>query len=234
MYFKDLFKLSLIVSVMLIQQGCSSDDDSRTSRVVLGISDKISSFSDQQYQYAVVVQVAEFDGAPIPNATVSLKLKATGYYKGQYFVYDDPAFPPPARCTATEWCWEPTVTCVAEDTNNNGVLEAVEDTNGNGSNDPNIPSITPDLSNEPTLDPGTQRLSTDDSGFGYFTITYPKAEGTWVDIEISASISGGLPENQDRQAFTLNVLQSEIEEVDVFHAFVTSPYGTAGACNDPT
>lgn len=231
MDFKDLFKLSLIVSVMLLQQGCSSDDDSRTSRVVLGVSDKISALNELQYQYAVVVQVAELDGAPIPNATVSLKLKATGYYKGQYFPVDTSV---PADFIADEWGQSVTVTCAAEDTNNNGVLDAGEDINFNGLTDPHIPSITPDLTEEPTLIPGTQSLRTDDSGFGYFTITYPKAEGTWVDIEISASISGGLPENQDRQAFTLNVLKSEIEEVLVFHAFLTSPYGTAGICTDPT
>jgi len=225
MDFKDLFKLSLIVSVMLLQQGCSSDDDSRTSKVVLGVSDKISALNELQYQYAVVVQVAELDGAPIPNATVSLTLKATGYYKGEYFPIDTSV---PADFIADEWGQFVTVTCAAEDANNNGVLDAGEDINFNGLIDPHIPSITPDLSEEPTLIPGTQRLVTDDSGFGYFTITYPKAEGTWVDIEISASISGGLPENQDRQAFTLNVLRSEIEEVLVFHAFLTSPYGIVG------
>ena len=216
---------------MLLQQGCSSDDDSRTSRVVLGVSDKISSFKDIQYQYAVVVQVAEFDGAPIPNATVSLKLKATGYYKGKYFPVDTSV---PADFIDDEWGQSVTVTCAAEDTNNNGVLDAGEDINFNGLIDPHIPSITPDLTEEPTLIPGTQRLRTDDSGFGYFTITYPKAEGTWVDIEISASISGGLPENQDRQAFTLNVLRSEIEDVTTFHPFLTSPYGIVGDCTDPT
>jgi hypothetical protein len=231
MDFKDLFKLSLIVSVMLIQQGCSSDDDSRTSRVVLGVSDKISAFTDTQYQYAVVVQVAELDGAPIPNATVSLKLKATGYYKGEYLGFDTSV---PADFIADVWGQVTSATCAAEDTNNNGVLDAGEDINFNGLIDPHIPSITPHLTEVPTLTPGTQRLITDDSGFGYFTITYPKAEGTWVDIEISASISGGLPENQDNQAFTLNVLKSETEDIGVFHAFLTSPYGTAGACNDPT
>jgi len=230
MDFKDLFKLSLIVSVMLLQQGCGSDDDSRISRVVLGVSDKISAFSDSQYQYAIVVQVAEFDGAPIPNATVSLKLKATGYYKGEYFPVDTSV---PADGIDDEWGQSVTVTCAAEDTNNNGVLDAGEDINFNGSIDPHIPSITPDLSNEPTLIPGTQRLITNDSGFGYFTITYPKAEGTWVDVEISASISGGLPENQDRQAFTLNVLKAETEEIGVFHAFLKSPYGIVGNCASP-
>ena len=230
MDFKDLFKLSLIVSVMLLQQGCSSDDESRTSRVVLGVCDKISSFSPSQYQYAVVVQAAELDGAPIPNATVSLKLKATGYYKGRYFQVDTTV---PVDGIPDVWERFPTATCAAEDINNNGVLDAGEDTNGNGSNDPDIPSITSDPSNVPTLNPGTQQLRTDDNGFGYFTITYPKSQGTWVDVELSASISGGLPENQASQAFFLNVLKSEVEDVGVFHAFLISPYGIAGICTDP-
>ncbi len=219
MDFKDLFKLSLIVSVMLLQQGCADDDDFRTSRVVLGVSDQISAFTDLQYQYAFVVQVAELDGTPIPNATVLLKLKATGYYKGEYFLFDTTV---PPDGTADVWGQVTTATCAAEDTNNNGVMDAGEDTNTNGILDPKIPTID------------TNNLITDDNGFGYFTITYPKSQGTWVDIELSASISGGLPENQDTQAFTLNVLKSETEEIGVFHAFLTSPYGTAGICSDPT
>ena len=128
----------------------------------------------------------------------------------------------PADFIADVWGQVTSATCAAEDTNNNGVWDAGEDINGNGLNDPNIPSLS------------TQELITDVNGFGYFTITYPKAQGTWVDIELSASISGGLPENQDSQAFTLNVLKSETEDIGVFHAFLTSPYGTAGTCIDPT
>ncbi len=219
MDFKDLFKLSLIVSVMLLQQGCADDDDFRTSKVVLGVSDKISALNNTQYQYEFVVQVANLDGTAIPNATVSLKLKATGYYKGEYFPVDTTV---PPDFIADEWGQFVTVTCAAEDTNNNGAFDAGEDTNNNGELDPKIPTID------------TNNLITDDNGFGYFTITYPKSQGTWVDIELSASISGGLPENQDTQAFTLNVLKSETEEIGVFHAFVISPYGTAGSCADPT
>ncbi len=53
MDFKDLFKLSLIVSVMLLQQGCADDDDFRTSKVVIGVSDQISALNDLQYQYSL-------------------------------------------------------------------------------------------------------------------------------------------------------------------------------------
>ena len=227
MDFKDLFKLSLIVSVMLLQQGCADDDDSRTSKVVLGISDVITAINDLQYQYSIVVQVAELDGAPIPNATVSLKLKATGYYKGDYIRFDT-SVPPDGF--ANVWGQVTTATCVAEDTNNNGVLDAGEDINFNGLIDPKIPSITLHPTEVPTLISGTQRLITDDNGFGYFTITYPKSMGSWVDVELTASISGGLPENQDSQAFTLSVSKPETEQVDIDHPFLTSPYGTVGDC----
>ncbi len=122
--------------------------------------------------------------------------------------------------------------CAVEDANNNGVLDAGEDFNGNGLLEPHIPSITSHPTETATLISGTQRLVTDDNGFGYFTITYPKAEGSWVEVQFTASVSGGLPENRAIQTFLLGVSKPETEELGVFHPFASSPYGVSANCGD--
>ena len=219
MNFNLVYRLSVIIGIMVVLAGCASDDDvPRTSKVVLSIGDKITALNDLQYQLPVVVQVAELDGAAIPDATVSLSIKTTGFYKGTY------------QQAATSWVQDITVTCLPEDANNNGVLDPGEDVNNNGLLEPNIPSITSNSTETPTLNPGTQKLETDENGFGFFSITYPKAEGTWVDVELTALVSGGLPENRAVQSFSLLVLKAEVEEVEVFHPFVFSPYGESADC----
>lgn len=219
MKFNVVCRLSVIVGIMVVIVGCASDDDvSRTSKVVLAIGDKITVVGEEQYQLPIVVQVAELDGAAISDATVSLSIKPTGFYKGAY------------QATADELVRNVTVTCLPEDANNNGFLDPGEDVNNNGLLEPDIPSITAHPTETPTLTPGTQKLETDDNGFGYFSITYPKAQATWVDVELTASVSGGLPENRAVQSFLLLVLKADLEEVDVFHAFEVSPYGVLADC----
>ncbi|NNE64636.1 MAG: hypothetical protein HKN34_11185 [Gammaproteobacteria bacterium] len=228
MKFNVVCRLSVIVGIMVVIGGCASDDDvSRTSKVVLAIGDKITVLSEEQYQLPIVVQVAELNGAAIADATVSLSIKPTGFYKGAYQATDTSV---PADGTADELVRNITVTCLPEDVNNNGILDPGEDVNNNGLLEPDIPSITAHPTETPTLTPGTQKLETDDNGFGYFSITYPKAQATWVDVELTASVSGGLPENRAVQSFLLLVLKADLEEVDVFHAFVDSPYGASADC----
>lgn len=228
MNFKALHRLAFIVGIIFVLTGCASDE-SRTSRVVLSVGDKILSLSELQYQLPVVVQVAELDGEAIPNATVSISLRTIGFDKGFYQVFDTTV---PPDGTGDILGQTTLASCAAEDVNNNGALDAGEDVNGNGFLEPHTPSITAHSTETPTLTPGTRKLVTDDNGFGYFTITYPKAEATWVDVELTASVSGGRPENRAQQTFRLLVLKSELEEIDVFHPFSLSPYGVSANCSD--
>ncbi len=198
---------------------------------MLSIGDTISDLNDLQYQLAVVVQVAELDGEAISDATVSLSVKTTGFFKG-YFVETDTTIP--ADGTPDELVQNILATCAAEDVNNNGVLDAGEDINGNLLLEPNIPSITSHLEETPTLIDGTQELITDENGFGYFSITYPKSEATWVEVELTASVSGGLPENRALQTFQLLVLKEDVETLGVYHPFGSSPYGVSADCDNTT
>ncbi len=221
MNFNTIYRFSFLIGIIFVLGGCASDDDApRTSKVVLSASDKMLVLNDLQYQVPVVVQVAELDGTAIPDATVSLSIKATGFYKGAYYL------------GATSWVWDDTVTCTTEDANNNGVLDVGEDINNNALLDPNIPTITSHSEETPTLTPGTQKLVTDENGFGYFSITYPKSEAGWVDVELAASVSGGLPENRAFEELQLWAPKEELDEIDIGHAFLVSPYGQSANCTD--
>ncbi len=230
MNFNTIYRFSFLIGIIFVLGGCASDDDApRTSKVVLSIGDKITALNELQFQLPVVVQVAELDGAAIVDATVTLSIKTTGYYKG-YYEKVDTSDPPDG--TVDELGRNMTVTCATEDANNNGVLDVGEDINGNSLLEPNIPSITSHSTETPTLISGTQQLETDENGFGYFSITYPKSEATWVDVQLTASVSGGLPENRATQTFLLLVLKAELEAIDVFHPFEVSPYGASANCTD--
>ncbi len=230
MNFNAKHRFLIVIGIIFVLTGCASDDDaSRTSKVVLSIGDKITPLNDLQYQLPVVVQVAELDGEAISDATVSFTVKTTGFYKGFYAEADTTI---PADGTPDELVQNILATCAAEDVNNNGVLDVGEDINGNLLLEPNIPSVTSHQEETPTLIAGTQRLITDDNGFGYFSITYPKSEATWVDVELTASVSGGLPENRALQTFRLLVLKADLEVLDVFHPFDSSPYGVSANCDD--
>ncbi len=232
MNFNAKHRFLIVIGIIFVLTGCASDDDvSRTSKVVLSVSDKLAVLNDLQYQFALVVQVAELDGEAISDATVSLSIRPTGFYKGHYSKADTSD---PSDGKADTWVQfgSDLVFCTTEDANNNGVLDAGEDINGNALLDPHIPTITPSLEDTPTLTPGTHQLVTDDSGFGYFSITYPKSEGGWVEVELAASVSGGLPENRAFEEITLSIPKDEAEEIDVFHAFLDSPYGDSANCSD--
>ena len=86
----------------------------------------------------------------------------------------------------------------------------------------------------PTLIGGTPALDTDDDGFGYFTISYPKTEASWVMVRITANVAGGLPENRDISEFQLRVALPELKPDDNPAAFVVSPYSVNGTDLDCT
>ncbi len=228
MNFNTKHRFLIAVGIIAMLAGCASDDDvPRTSKVVLSIGDTITPLNDLQYQLPIVVQVAGLDGKAISDATVSISVKTTEFFKG-YYVEADTTIP--ADGTPDELVQNILATCVAEDINSNGILDGDEDINGNLLLEPNIPSVTSHLEETPTLIAGTQELVTDDNGFGYFSITYPKSEATWVNVELTASVSNGLPENRSLQTFRLLVLKEDLETLGVFHPFGSSPYGVSADC----
>lgn len=210
--------------------GCDSDDDG--NRVLIGNASTLLELGNLQYQEEFAVQVSDPDGAPAPNTFVTIKLTPLSYNKGQYVAVDSTVPPDGA---VDRWGASVSVVCASEDTNNNGALDAGEDVNGNGVLDPDVPTLTAHPTSTPTINPGSNIVVTDETGFGYFAITYPKSEGAWSDVRVTAEVSDGLPGSTTTYDLGLRVLVKDLEDLTIDPpGGVFSPYGTAATCTDPS
>lgn len=211
---------AVILPVLMILQACGSDDGG-AARIVVGTSSVIEDLNVLQYQKPYVVQVTDIDGNAAPNTRVTISMKNLSYALGSYTRAED------------GWIILPTdyAVCAAEDINNNGVLDAGEDSNANGILDPtNAASIAAHPSLTPTFEAGFNSIVTNEFGFAYFSLTYPKSEANWnvVEISVFAEVSG--TENVEKLAITLPVALVDLTDVDIDPpGGEDSSYGT-GAC----
>ena len=225
----NIFLLSILFSLSFLS-GCGSDESA--ARIVLGDGNFILlPDGDLQYQKAFVVQVTDLDGVAVPNVSVTMSLRNVNYRKGTYSAVDVDT-----DGTADLWGIVPATitTCTLEDTNNNGVLDAGEDINGNGTLEPTNPaSIIEHPSLTPTITGSTGKLVTDDNGFGYFVLAYPKSEAGWSTIDITATAEVLGTEENEIMRFTLSAASDDLTDLTVSPPGYASPYGTAAVCTDP-
>ena len=212
--------LPFILLTLLGLQACGSEDEGAT-RIVIGTASVIHELTDTQYQKPYVVQVTDIDGNASPNTRVTITMKNLAYALGFYTPGADSWVILPANYAV----------CAAEDINNNGVLDAGEDKNLNGVLDPtNAASISAHPDETPTLEAGFNSVITDESGFAYFALTYPKSEANWNIVEITASAKVTGSENTAKLAVTLPVLITDLEDITIDPpGGEESTYGT-GAC----
>lgn len=209
--------------------GCDSEDGG--DRVLIGNTNITYELDQLQYQEQFVVQVSDPDGAPSANSIVTLKLTPLSYNKGLYIPADIDV---PADGTLDRWEAEISAVCASEDLNDNGALDAGEDINGNGFLEPDVPTLTAHPEKTPTIAPGSNIVVTDESGFGYFAITYPKSEAFWSSVLVTAEASDGLPGNIATYELNLPVLIKDISDLTIAPpGGETSPYGVAADCSNP-
>ena len=219
-------RLLPVVLACLLLNACGSTQDA--DRIVLGRTNEMLVPNVLQYQDQFVVQVTDTDGFPIPSSIVTITLRNLQYRKGTMVLADTNA-----DGEVDQWVSLPTATCTAEDTNNNAVLDAGEDINLNGTLEPTNPATVdahPSLT--PTFDPGTNEIVTDDQGYGYFVITYPKSEGLWVQVEINAKTDVAGTENLETYKELLPISLEDALNLEVQPAGVISNYGTSANCTD--
>jgi hypothetical protein len=107
--------------------------------------------------------------------------------------------------------------CVNEDLDMNGILDALEDTNGDSQLTPgNVASV-------PTS------VVTEADGTFEFGIVYPQQYATWVHVRLTASASVDGTEALAYQDFWLPILADDISDANVAPPGETSPFGT-GPC----
>jgi len=225
-----IFKSLALVLILPCCISCDSDDDG--NRVLIGNANSMYELGELQYQEQFAVQVSDPNGAPSPNALVTLKLTPVTYKKGQYEPIDITI---PPDDIDDRWAAIESAVCASEDTTGNGALDAGEDVNGNGVLDPDVPTLTTHPEKTPTITPGSNIVITDDNGFGYFAITYPKSEGAWSSVLVTADVSDGLPGSTATYKLDLRVLIKDISDLTIDPpSGGPSPYGTADNCADPS
>ena len=219
----------ILAAILACCAACDSEDEG--NRVLIGNSNVMFELGNLQYQEQFAVQVSDRDGGPSPNTTVTIRLTPISYNKGVYLQTDTDS---PPDGTVDQWAPAISAVCASEDTNRNGALDAGEDVNGNGSLEPDVPTLTEHPDKTPTITPGLNTLITDESGFGYFAIAYPKSEALWSSVLVTVEAEDGLPGNVASYQLDLRALVKDLTDLTIDPpSGGPSPYGTASVCTDP-
>jgi len=166
--------------------------------VVIGRGSKITVPNTTTYALPMSVLVADSNGNPVSEATVSLSLWPEQYSSGVWFQ------------DGTPYTTYITGTFDNEDVNKNLNIDPGEDLNGDG-------FLTPPNAAAGTV-PAT--VTTDDTGFANFNLSYPKGSAVWIRDRIRASTLVLGTERSSEITFTLPAEKTEYEAGDL----PNSPY----------
>lgn len=182
--------------------------------ITISYGNTIENLNPTTYRKPFSVYVTDATGLAVTNQIINLSVIPTRYYKG-VMTWDSVAS-----------IWRPTRSvaagCANEDGNLNGILDAGEDTNGNG-------SLTP--GNVVIASPGA--VTTDSSGLASFYLLYGEQFAHWIDVSIVARATVSGTESRRDQVFQLSPLAEDVNQETIPPAGVTSPFGTANACANP-
>ena len=190
-------------------------------RIVLG-ADELLAESDIFYEKTFGVIVTDSAGNPIKNQKVDFTITATDYIKG-YMELVDTSVPADGKPDA----WQQNITtlpgtssCPNEDFDNDGQLDAGEDTNNNGKLDPTqAASVT-----------GTG--TTDDQGKLTVKVVYPQSEALWSKQLLTAKTVVEGTEFVENTSFVLPMTAEDFKKVDSGLPNELSPYGRATDCSN--
>ncbi|MFN3586525.1 MAG: Ig-like domain-containing protein, partial [Moraxellaceae bacterium] len=183
--------------------------------ITLGTGNTIREINATTYGLPYTVSLTNSAGQPIPNATVTLSIVPTRYFKGYY--------------VAGPQDWAPLVTagCANEDSNRNTLLDAGEDFNNSGTLEPG---------NVITISSGT--VTTDASGFANFEVRYAQQYGNWVEVALRASRNVSGTESVNTAIFVppISTEDAKINQSPPGRSFsnpgaVGSPYGRQSDCS---
>lgn len=164
------------------------------------------------YTKRLLVSVADSAGNAKADVPLSVSLDLRQFRKGFYVLIAD------------KWAKSggDAAVCINEDANRNGVLEAGEDTNGNGRLDPGRSDVTVRLVDSRTKADGTAVVE----------ITYAKSFATWVDAWVTVAASG-VAGTEGRATYKFDPVPADaasINNKDAAPAFAVSPYGRLPGC----
>ena len=186
----------------------------RAFDISIGTGRLIDIPTDSSYSKEFSVFVTDPDSNPVENVNLTFsatpeKFALGGVYRKGFWVYN---------VDIDVWQTFTTATCANEDVDGNGILDAGEDTNGDGQLTPgNVASI-----------PATG--VTDENGQMLVDINYAKQFGAWADITIAVNGQSAGSEASETQNFSLSVAATDL--TDEASPPPNSPYGVGANCND--
>jgi hypothetical protein len=186
----------------------------RAFDISIGTGRLIEIPTDSSYSKEFSVFVTDPDSNPVENVNLTFsatpeKFALGGVYRKGFWVYNE---------DIDVWQTFVTAVCANEDVDGNGILDAGEDTNGDGQLTPgNVASI-------PAIG------LTDENGQMLVDINYAKQFGAWVDITIAVNGESAGSEASETQNFSLGVAASDL--TDEASPPPSSPYGVGLNCND--
>lgn len=210
----------------------------RSLNVTLGTSnDVLIKPLGTQYAMPFIVQVADGSGTPLENATVKLSVRPIFYAKGEMVLVDKNGLTNENATLAGEdfipssWVVSSTsIVCPTEDINGNRLLDTIgpdnEDTNNNGSLDPQDPASLTAVSGDEYATLSGGALSSDANGSGFFELLYPASNSAWAYVEITARAEALGSESEDSFRTVLPLPSAEVKAVDENPANHISPYGS--------
>ncbi len=177
--------------------------------ISIAMNNEITNADPQTYQRDYSVYVTDANGAPVANRVVNLEVFPVVFGRGTMVQ------------GATKWGWSYSVTCLNEDKNRNGILNAGEDVDGDGKLTPGLPLV---------VSPGS--VTTDAAGFATFKMLYGENYAGWITAEITARTTVGGTESTSIHSETIGAATSDLS-LDGTPAAIISPYGTSSSCTDP-
>lgn len=208
--------------------------------ISFAFANTVSSSDNNVYYYQQgSISVLNSTGKPAINQPVSINLNPYRYAKGLFAVTLDSIFnevwtqyvylngdttnPP---LPGPKWCPN-------EDTNNNGILDAGEDINGNGQLDPvNTVAV---LDKDGTVVASNQDFNfvTDDTGKVDFSIRYFKEYADWYNAKITVNTSVDGSESQQSRIVGLSASVDDVDITVPIRPNGISPFGIASTCDNP-
>ncbi len=195
-------------------------------------NDNLLTKGDGTYIKQFVVTVADAAGRAVPNALVDISLDITHYGKGlfaQSHSFLEPTLDPEGYVpnkTITPADYGSRVSCINEDRNRNGFVDAGDNTN-----------TSRDSFGQETLEPRRSDIilsyvagnTTNASGILLIKVEYSQRYATWLHYRIRGTTNvAGSQGSVERSFITSYVIGDD----EAGGSFLTAPYG-ASSCNSP-
>ena len=175
--------------------------------ISMGTGNEIFEPNSAQYRVEFAVQVTDAAGNGVAGVSVQLSILSEFYGKGFWLV------------GPMTWIYNRVITCVDEDVDRDGVLDAGEDFNGSGQLEAgNVATVTPGI------------FTTDSDGFGLVNVIYPQDHAFWVDVVLEARTSVQGTEFSEQSRFTLPISATDTDDINEAPPGVFSPYGVQASC----